>query len=168
MNSGNIAEPSGRHQLDTEDHGMISGNDEDQLYDNESDLNFLDTKMQCENKCYEAGLQVLDQIIEKFNAFKNGQEKLYAQFTSEHESLEIIISTLTKLRSRYCVLAGSSGTNNVCVCVHHENFKLMLNEINIQHLTKDTKMMLKDYYDSKDKIAKAFNEHSINEVRFEI
>ena len=37
LNSGNVAEPSGRYQLDTEDHGMIFDDDEDQLYDNKSD-----------------------------------------------------------------------------------------------------------------------------------
>ena len=67
--------------------------------------------------------------------------KLYAQFTVEHECLKISYSKFTKLRPCHCVLAGSSGSPNVCVWMHHENIKLMLNEINIQHLT-DTGMSL--------------------------
>ena len=73
-NSSNIAEASGRDQLDTEDYGIIPDDDEDQLYDNESHLDFLDTKMQCRNKYHKAGVEVLDQIIKKFNATKDGQE----------------------------------------------------------------------------------------------
>ena len=57
--------------------------------------------------------------------------EVYAQFTSEHEGLKISISEFIKLRTRHCVPAGSSGTYKVCVCVHHENVKLMLHEINI-------------------------------------
>ena len=66
--------------------------------------------------------------------------KLYAQFTAEHEGLKISILKFTKLRPRHCVLAGSSGSHNVCVCMHQENTKLILNEIDIQHLTADTDM----------------------------
>ena len=43
--------------------------------------------------------------------------KLYAEFTVEHEGLMISISKFTKLRPHHCVLASSSGTHNVCVIV---------------------------------------------------
>ena len=56
---------------------------------------------------------------------------LYAQFTAEQEGLKISISKFTKLRRRHCGLARSSGSRNVYVCMHHENIKLMLNEMNI-------------------------------------
>ena len=105
------------------------------------------------------------------------------------------ISKFTKLRPRHCVLAGSSGPHNVCICVHHKNVKLWLNKINIQQLKEDTDMMLKNYHvcldtivcpDSssschlgeygncpntanlKDNMAKAFDEHSIDKVTLEI
>ena len=45
------------------------------IYDNESDLYFLHTKRQCINKYYKACVEVLDQIIEEYNASKDGQEK---------------------------------------------------------------------------------------------
>ena len=78
--------------------------------------------------------------------------ELYAQFTAEHEGLKISISKFTKLRLRHCVLAGSSGSHNVCICMHLENIKLMLNEINIQHLTEDTDMSLNNYHVCLDSI----------------
>ena len=37
--------------------------------------------------------------------------------------------------------------------MHHENIKLMLNEINIQHLTEDNDMSLNNYRDCLDSIA---------------
>ena len=57
------------------------------------------------------------------------------------------ISKFTKLRTRHCVLAESSRSHNLCVCMHHENIKLMLHNINIQHLTEDTDMSLNNYHD---------------------
>ena len=119
----------------------------------------------------------------------------HTQFTSEHEGLNISISEFTKLRPRHCVLPRSSGSHNLCVCMHHGNVKLMLNVTDIRHLTQDTDMILKIYHDRlnvivcpdplssyhsgecknwsntanfKDNMAKAFDKHSINEVRFKI
>ena len=37
-------------------------------------LKFNDTKMQCDDEYYKAGVDVLDQIIEKFNVSKSRQE----------------------------------------------------------------------------------------------
>ena len=70
LNSGNIAEPSGRKQLDTEDHEMIVDEDKQELGDNESNLFFLDIKMQCKNEYHKADVKVLDQINEKCNVSK--------------------------------------------------------------------------------------------------
>ena len=38
-------------------------------------LKVNDTKMQCDDEYYKAGVEVLDQIIEKFNISKSRQEK---------------------------------------------------------------------------------------------
>ena len=59
LNSSNIAEPSGRDQLNTEDHEMISDHNEDQVYDNKSDLDFLGTMMQFKRKYHKPGLKYL-------------------------------------------------------------------------------------------------------------
>ena len=39
---------------------MIFNDIEDQLYDNKSDLDVSDIKMQCKNKYHKAGVEVLD------------------------------------------------------------------------------------------------------------
>ena len=49
------------------------------------------------------------------------------------------------------MLAGTSGTHNVCVCVHHDNVKLMLDAINLKHLTKDSDSPLENYKDCINK-----------------
>lgn len=73
--------------------------------------------------------------------------ELFAQFKAEHTDVKIGFTKFTQLRPLHCVLAGSSGTHTVCVCVHHENFKLMLSEINVNKLTEDSNMILNDYHD---------------------
>ena len=75
LNSGNIAQSFSKDRLDTEDHKKISDDDKDQLHDIECDIDFLGTKIQCKNKYDKAGVAVLDQIIEKFNFPKDGQEE---------------------------------------------------------------------------------------------
>ena len=46
----------------------------DQLYNNKSDVDFLDTKIRCKKKYHEAGVEVLNPIIKKLNALKDGRE----------------------------------------------------------------------------------------------
>ncbi|KYN27624.1 hypothetical protein ALC57_02985 [Trachymyrmex cornetzi] len=121
--------------------------------------------------------------------------ELYILFTSEYPDVKLSISTFTKLRPLHCVLAGSSGTHNVCVCVHHENIKLMMNDAYIQNLTKDTNMILTNYRDClnaivcsestsschlnecqncpglenlKQHLISVFDNHNIHEVKFEM
>lgn len=38
-------------------------------------------------------------------------------------------STFASLRPPWCVLAGAPGTHSVCVCVYHQNLKLMLHAV---------------------------------------
>jgi hypothetical protein len=42
---------------------------------------------------------------------------------------KIGFSTFCKLRPLECVLAGPKGTHSVCVCIIHQNTKLMFNAI---------------------------------------
>ena len=65
--------------------------------------------------------------------------ELYNLYKKENEYVNIGFTKFTELRPPNCVLAGSSGTHNVCVCVHHENVKLMLSAMDIENLTKDTR-----------------------------
>ena len=43
-----------------------------------------------------------------------------------HPQAKIGFSSYAKLRPQWCVLAGSSGTHSVCVCVYYQNPKLMV------------------------------------------
>jgi len=48
-------------------------------------------------------------------------KEVYQQF-KEKQPMEIIgFSKFTNLCTRYCVLAGASGTHAVCVCTIHQN-----------------------------------------------
>lgn len=49
------------------------------------------------------------------------------------------------MRPKNCVLVGSSGTHSVCVCTIHQNFKLMLNAIDIENLTRNTDTPIFNY-----------------------
>ena len=50
----------------------------------------------------------------------------YKQFQSDHPDVKIGVTKFTELWPKNVVLAGASGTHNVCVCVLHQNMKLML------------------------------------------
>ena len=52
----------------------------------------------------------------------------YHQLKILHPDVKIGFSTFAQLRPKECVLAGSSGTHSVCVCVVHQNAKLMMTE----------------------------------------
>ncbi|KAJ8685943.1 hypothetical protein QAD02_021736 [Eretmocerus hayati] len=78
--------------------------------------------------------------------------ELYSQFVQEYSDKKIGISKFTQLRPKHCVIAGSSGTHVVYVCVHHENDKLMLDSINIGSLMKNSQMKLNNYQDCLQRI----------------
>ncbi|XP_043462733.1 uncharacterized protein LOC122498838 isoform X1 [Leptopilina heterotoma] len=73
--------------------------------------------------------------------------ELYSKFKQENENVKIGFSRFAQLRPRHCVLAGRSGTHTVCVCVYHENVKLMLDAINIEKIMELSNLKLKDYHD---------------------
>lgn len=52
--------------------------------------------------------------------------ELYASFKKENPTIEIKFAKFASLRPQHCVMAGSSGTHTVCVCILHQNLKLML------------------------------------------
>lgn len=73
--------------------------------------------------------------------------ELYSIFKTKYPNVKIGLSKFAEFRPKYCVLAGSSGTHTVCICIYHENIKLMLKEINMQYLTDDPNLILTDYCD---------------------
>jgi len=53
-------------------------------------------------------------------------KEAYRCFKDLYPQQKIGFSKFAELRPGECVLAGASGTHCVCVCVHHENVKLMM------------------------------------------
>ena len=51
-------------------------------------------------------------------------KEAYVQFKEENTDVKIGFSKFAQARPKHVVLPGSSGTHNVCVCVHHQNPKL--------------------------------------------
>ena len=84
--------------------------------------------------------------IQKRLPFHNLNE-LYILYKNENEYVNFGFTKFTEMRPQYCVLAESSGTHNVCVYEHHENVKLMLSGMDIENLSKDTQLSLKNYHD---------------------
>lgn len=50
--------------------------------------------------------------------------ELHAKFNETYPEIKISLSTFGQHRPRECILAGQSGTHNVCVCKIHENMRL--------------------------------------------
>lgn len=63
--------------------------------------------------------------------------EIYVLFKMTYENLKIGFSKFAELRPKNCVLAGGSGTHVVCVCIYHQNVKLMMKGGNLGILLKD-------------------------------
>jgi hypothetical protein len=49
---------------------------------------------------------------------------------AEEENLSKVgLTQFSLLRPKHCILAGACGTHTVCVCIHHQNPKLMLQSL---------------------------------------
>ena len=48
-------------------------------------------------------------------------DEAYTKFKEENEDIKIGLTKFQELRPPQIVLAGASGTHNVCVCIHHKN-----------------------------------------------
>lgn len=70
---------------------------------------------------YENGVKVVKQ---KQLMLLNLRET-YVLFKQEHGDLKVGASSFYNLRPKECVLIGTKGTHVTCVCVYHQNVKLM-------------------------------------------
>lgn len=68
--------------------------------------------------------QGVKQAVQKRLILANLRE-VYSTYKSEAQN-PVGFSTFAQLRPPWCVLAGSAGTHSICVCVKHQNPKLML------------------------------------------
>jgi len=70
--------------------------------------------------------------------------ELFAAFKLKHPEIKLGFSKFCSLRPKWCILAGAAGTHSVCVCVVHQNMKLLLATVRldyqdfIQYLVCDT------------------------------
>lgn len=64
-------------------------------------------------------------------------KEIYLHFKNTHPNVKVGISKFCSLRPKWCKLAGSAGTHSVCVCIYHQNIKLMLQGANMNVDYKD-------------------------------
>ena len=56
--------------------------------------------------------------------------EIYALFKSKFPNLPVSFSTFALLRPKCCIPVRVSDSHNVCVCMHHQNVKLMIHAVN--------------------------------------
>ena len=59
------------------------------------------------------------------------------EFRHHHPECVIGRSNFCEMRPKWFVLAGASGTNTVCVCLYHQNVKLMIDGAKLKVDYKD-------------------------------
>ncbi|XP_039969200.1 uncharacterized protein LOC120781131 isoform X2 [Bactrocera tryoni] len=94
---------------------------------------------------------------------------LHTKFKDAFSDVKVSLSTFTRLRPRQCILAGQSGTHNVCVCKIHENMRLKFAALK-QELKQKGIIFELNYRDTfKDMMCDAANPdcHLANSAYFE-
>lgn len=74
-------------------------------------------------------------------------KELHELYKETHPNDPVSFSIFCKLRPKNCILPGSSGTHSTCVCVCHQNVKLMLEAINLKQLSENYRTKLCNYRD---------------------
>lgn len=74
-------------------------------------------------------------------------KELHVIYQGMNPDNQVSFSLFAKLRPKNCILPGKSGTHATCVCVCHQNVKLMLEAINLKVLTENKTVKLTDYKD---------------------
>lgn len=59
-------------------------------------------------------------------------KELYAAFKMKYGNEKVGFSKFCSLRPKWCVLAGSSGTHSICVCMIHQNVELIIQGLGIK------------------------------------
>ena len=59
-------------------------------------------------------------------------KELYTAFKNRNPQLNIGFSKFASLRPKWCIPVGPKGTHSVCVCMIHQNLKLMLSAVNFE------------------------------------
>ena len=61
-------------------------------------------------------------------------KELYSCFKLNYPDEKVGFSKFTSLQPEWCIKAGPKNTHSVCVCSYHQNVKLLLSSIGIEHL----------------------------------
>lgn len=77
---------------------------------------------------------------------------IYSTLTKSHPEFSVSFSKFAQLRPKYCVLMGNRGTHAVCLCTHHQNCYLMFDAFDIENLSKDSGIPMKNYKDCMSQI----------------
>lgn len=90
-------------------------------------------------------------------------KELHKAFRLQYSNLKIGFSKFCDLRPKHCVIAGATGTHSVCVCVYHQNIKLVIDGSKIPLFTKNRDIKLLDY---KDLIKNIMCENPVKSCHF--
>ncbi|XP_057332044.1 uncharacterized protein LOC130671921 [Microplitis mediator] len=74
-------------------------------------------------------------------------KELYQCYRDEYPEEKVGFSKFASFRPKHCVLAGTSGTHTICVCISHQNIKLMMLGANLKKLTQEMVKPLTEYND---------------------
>ena len=72
-------------------------------------------------------------------------KEAYRLFKEKFPTKNIGFSKFAELRPKQCILAGGSGTHNVCVCTIHQNVQLMMNVGGLPECIVGEDVQLKTY-----------------------
>ena len=64
-------------------------------------------------------------------------KELFTEFKSENRDMKIGLTSFSKLRPKNCAWPGHDGHHNTCVCVIHENFRVLREVAGDKSKTKD-------------------------------
>ena len=77
-------------------------------------------------------------------------KELYSCFKLNYQDEKVSFSKFASLRPKWCIIAGPKNTHSVCVCSYHQNVKLLLSSIGIEHLYYEIIDMIVCNRDSKE------------------
>ena len=63
--------------------------------------------------------------------------ELFVAFKERNPDVKIGFFKFCTLSPKWCVIAGSSGTHSVCVCINHQNTILLVDALNWEVTYKD-------------------------------
>ncbi|XP_065652547.1 uncharacterized protein LOC136079843 [Hydra vulgaris] len=63
--------------------------------------------------------------------------ELHVAFKKDYPNVKVSLSKFCTLKPKWCITTNTSGTHNVCVCIHHQNTKFLIDAIRWNKSYKD-------------------------------